>query len=116
MKQAPTLLAFAAILPAQDEVLSLRDVFGLEHVADPQISPSGEHVVYVRKFYDVMTDRAYSNLWIAAVDGDDQRPLTTGHRSPRRSSSFRRSNCARSTRRWYAFQRPPTASPLGLAI
>ena len=34
------------------------DVFELEYAADPQISPDGEHVVYVRTSMDVMADRS----------------------------------------------------------
>jgi acylaminoacyl-peptidase len=54
------------------------DVFQLEYASDPQISPDGSRVVYVRNFMDVMTDRRRSNLWIVGADGTDPRPLTTG--------------------------------------
>jgi acylaminoacyl-peptidase len=59
----------------------LRDVFSLEFAADPQISPDGTQVVYVRNFFDIMTDRQKSNLWIINADGSDHRPLTTGNRN-----------------------------------
>ena len=39
----------------------LADVFELEFVSDPQISPDGNTVIYVRNFFDVMTDKQYSN-------------------------------------------------------
>lgn len=71
-------------------VLTLEDTFELETVADPQISPDGKRVVYVRAFADVMTDRRYSNLWIVNFDGSGHRPLTSGKRndgSPRWSPS-----------------------------
>ncbi len=67
-------------------VLDLADVFQLEYAADPQISPDGRRIVYVRSFMDIMTDRQRSNLWIVNADGSDHRPLTTGsenHWSPR---------------------------------
>lgn len=51
------------------------DVFELESVADPRVSPDGRHVVYVRRSNDIMTDRTRSRLWLAAVDGSDHRPL-----------------------------------------
>ena len=54
------------------------DLFDLETVAEPQISPDGKHVVYVRRFADVMTDKRLSNLWIVDADGSNHRPLTTG--------------------------------------
>jgi acylaminoacyl-peptidase len=55
------------------------DVFGLEHASDPQISPDGKKVVYVRNFMDIQKDRRRSNLWILNSDGSDHRPLTTGN-------------------------------------
>ena len=57
---------------------SFRDVFDLEFASDPQISPDGAQVVYVRNFMDIMTDRQRSNLWIVKTDGSEHRPLTTG--------------------------------------
>ena len=61
------------------------DVFDLEFAADPQISPDGNSIVYVRSFMDIMTDKRLSNLWITDLSGRKARPLTTGnesHRSP----------------------------------
>jgi dipeptidyl aminopeptidase/acylaminoacyl peptidase len=61
--------------------LTAMDEFQLQIAADPQISPDGKKVVYVRRFADPMTDRRYTNLWIVNSDGTDHRPLTTGNRS-----------------------------------
>lgn len=78
-------IAFALITSAAAQEKSSRltssDVFNLEFVSDPQISPDGRRVIYVRQFADIMTDRNYSNLWIINFDGTDNRPLTTGNRS-----------------------------------
>ncbi len=60
--------------------LSAMDIFEMEFAADPQISPDGSKVVYVRQFADVMNDRRYSNLWIVNFDGTGHRPLTHGNR------------------------------------
>jgi len=70
-------------LPATEPNPPLRaaDVFALERVADPQISPDGRRVVYERRFADVMTDKRYSNLWMVGVDGQGARALTTGRRN-----------------------------------
>ncbi len=64
------------------------DVFELEIAGDPQFSPDGEEIIYVRTFMDIMTDRKRSNLWRIDPDGDNHRPLTTGlnnNSSPRYS-------------------------------
>src|SRR5260370_4929724 len=57
------------------------DEFQLQLPTDPQISPDGKRIAYVRRFADPMTDKRYSNLWIVNTDGTDHRPLTTGNRS-----------------------------------
>ena len=57
------------------------DEFQIQLPADPQISPDGKKIVYVRRFADPMTDRRYGNLWIVNADGTDHRPLTTGNRN-----------------------------------
>ncbi|MFD2098290.1 S9 family peptidase [Flagellimonas iocasae] len=59
--------------------LELLDIFNMEMVTDPQISPDGSKIIYVRNFKDVMTDKNLSNLWIINFDGSNNRPLTTGN-------------------------------------
>ncbi len=94
---APTVLAMLLQAPGtfgQDvSPLTPMDVFDLEYAQDPQISPDGESVVYVRRFSDVMTDQHYANLWIVRWDGTNHRPLTTGKyldEAPRWSPDGRR--------------------------
>ena len=53
------------------------DVFELEYAADPQISPDGNVIVYVRRSMDIQTDKSLGNLWIMDADGKNHRPLTT---------------------------------------
>ena len=63
--------------------LEMLDIFNLEYISDPQISPDGQKIIYVRNFKDIMTDRNLSNLWIASFNGSQNRPLTTGEQSDR---------------------------------
>ena len=80
------LLVSAATLAAQDSRFTAEDVFQLERAVDPQISPDGSRIVYVRTGFDIMTDRTRSALWIVNVDGSDHRPLASGpmdYSSPR---------------------------------
>ena len=103
---AITALAFPSFLPSQEQAAAsppaqadglavsphfgLEDVFSLEWASDPQISPDGSRIVYVRNFGDRMADRWRSNLWIVDAEGGDHRPLSTGDendRSPRWSPS-----------------------------
>lgn len=66
---------------SEDRKLSVADYFDMESIRDPQISPDGKRIAYIRSWSDIMTDRNYSNLWLIDFDGDNNRPLTTGKTS-----------------------------------
>lgn len=61
--------------------LKLIDIYSMEYVSDPQISPDGTKIIYVRNFKDVMTDKNLSNLWMVNFDGSNHRALTTGNQN-----------------------------------
>ena len=92
MKKSLILLTFSLLahfgfaqnngIPTIQKMESL-DIFQLEYVSDPQISPDGQHIIYARNFKDIMSDRNLSNLWITKFDGSDSHPLTTGNQSDR---------------------------------
>ncbi|MEW6732302.1 MAG: S9 family peptidase [Acidobacteriota bacterium] len=73
--------AVTAVAQGKANRLTVSDVFNLEYASDPQLSPDGKRIVYVRQFADIMSDRTYSNLWIVDFDGTDNRPLTMGNHS-----------------------------------
>jgi dipeptidyl aminopeptidase/acylaminoacyl peptidase len=79
-----TLVALLVLCPlavAAQEIadrLEPMDVFRAQVASDPQISPDGKHIVYVRQSADVASDRRVANLWIVNFDGSEHRPLTTG--------------------------------------
>jgi dipeptidyl aminopeptidase/acylaminoacyl peptidase len=72
------LLLLAPLVQAELPVLSPMDIFDLEWSTDPQISADGRHILYVRNFFDVGSDRRRSNLWMVEADGGNHRPITTG--------------------------------------
>lgn len=55
------------------------DLFNMEYISEPQISPDGSQIVFVRNFKDIMADRDYANLWISNADGTRVRQLTQGN-------------------------------------
>ncbi len=67
------------------------DIFQLEYATDPQVSPDGAVIAYVRQSNDIMSDRARGSIWTTAVSGDaGHRPLLSGadsYSSPRWSPS-----------------------------
>jgi len=61
----------------QADTFVANDVFGLEYASDPQISPDGQRIVYVRQSMDIMTDRERSNLWIVDSNGTNHRAIAS---------------------------------------
>ena len=62
------------------------DLFNIAYASDPQISPDGRRIAYVRMTADIMSDRYRPTLWLIDVASGRQTPLVTGpgaHRSPR---------------------------------
>lgn len=53
------------------------DLFNLQWASDPRISPDGKRVVYVRKGFDILTDKGTNKLWIMDSDGGNHQPLTS---------------------------------------
>jgi dipeptidyl aminopeptidase/acylaminoacyl peptidase len=70
-----------------------RDLFSLEAASDPEISPDGSRIAYVRRSGDVMTDRMRPAIWIVDTRSGEQAPLVAGpgaHSQPRWSPDGRR--------------------------
>lgn len=81
---AASLLALPAA--AESPPFQPVDLFQMQFASDPQVSPDGRRVVYVRNHSDIMADRYRQNLWIIDVDGENHQALTTGsenHGQPR---------------------------------
>jgi acylaminoacyl-peptidase len=82
----PMLMIASIAIGAEAPVLKNMDIFELEYAADPQISPDGSSVVYVRTSMDIMSDRAVPNIWQLDANGRNHRPLLSGpgnYSSPR---------------------------------
>lgn len=60
---------------ASDRMFRPLDVFDLSWVSDPQISPDGRDVVYVRMSEDIKTDRARPSLWRVDLQGGREMPV-----------------------------------------
>ena len=86
-----TLIFFSISLNAQlSKKFEPIDIFDIEYVSSPQISPKGDKILFLRNFKDIMTDKNLSNLWVVNFDGSDMMPITTGNHnasSPKWSNS-----------------------------
>src|SRR5450631_1717212 len=78
---AATILALSLSAPGfaqmQKPVFKSLDVFDLQWAADPQVSPDGRSIAYVRMGYDIKTDKARGSIWLIGVDGKNERPLAS---------------------------------------
>ncbi len=58
--------------------VTLEMYLDLESVSNPQISPSGQQIVYTRGWVDKMNDSRESSIWIMNADGSRARFLVDG--------------------------------------
>ncbi|MBR0553570.1 S9 family peptidase [Stakelama marina] len=54
------------------------DLFNLQGATDPQISPDGSKIAYVRMGADIMTDKEKPEIWLIDVKSGEQAPIATG--------------------------------------
>jgi dipeptidyl aminopeptidase/acylaminoacyl peptidase len=101
LRSRRSLFLFALILAAlvarpsaaDKRLITEKDLFNFVWVADPQITPDGSLVAFVRVTVDEKKDQYESSIWVAKADGSEApRALTTGIRdsSPRWSPDGRR--------------------------
>jgi dipeptidyl aminopeptidase/acylaminoacyl peptidase len=86
-------LALAAPADGPNPTFTGRDLFDLSTASDPQISPDGRSIAYVRHTGDIMSDRMVPSIWLIDVASGEQRPIAAGagaHSSPRWSPDGKR--------------------------
>ncbi|MEK6301697.1 MAG: hypothetical protein AABO41_13385 [Acidobacteriota bacterium] len=70
----------SALFAADKRSISETDLFKFVWIADPQISPDGSRVVFVRVRVNQKSDRYETALWIVPAAGGPARQLTAGPR------------------------------------
>ena len=60
-----------------NDVFKYLDVFDLQYVSSPQISPDGSEIIYRRMTFDILKDKAVGNLWTVNVNGSNHQKLTS---------------------------------------
>lgn len=59
--------------------LTAEDLYRLQIVSDPQISPNGQHVIFCVQRVERESEKKYTNLWLVATDGrEPPRQFTYG--------------------------------------
>ena len=72
------MLAAAAIgVAGEQRPFTVHDLVAMARIADPQPSPDGTRVAFTVTTMDLVANRGRSDLWLASVDGEWSRRLTT---------------------------------------
>lgn len=89
-RSLPLLLAlvavFSAFAIAQKRVITEKDIFDFVWVGDPQVSPDGSRVAFVKVTVNASKSNYDTSIWVVpATGGEEPRRITTGTRdtSPR---------------------------------
>lgn len=72
--------ALAQEAPDSSKRFTAERVFDIEYATDPQVSPDGRTIVYVRHSMDRLKDRDTGHLWTIDVNTGAHRPLLDGDR------------------------------------
>ncbi len=70
-------------MPAQKRPIHSEDLYRLELLAEPRISPDGKHVIFRQQRVDKKTEKKYANLWVTStsLDGGAPRQFTYGNQN-----------------------------------
>ncbi len=71
------LLPAAGLAQSGKSAFAPLDVFDLQWVGDPQVSPDGRSIAYVHMSYDIKADRPRGVVWLVGADGKRARPLSS---------------------------------------
>src|SRR3546814_685180 len=74
--------AMAAPAEGPTTLLTPRDLFSLQVASDPQISPDGSRIAYVRRSGDIMTDRMRPSIWLIDTPTGKEMPVAAGPGAP----------------------------------
>lgn len=80
-----SIFLFSVTLKAQEKrPIGPADVYRYQHIADPQVSPDGNWVLYTLTSVDTTKDKRNKDIWMISWDGKDNVQLTN---SPKGESS-----------------------------
>src|SRR5260221_4005372 len=68
----------AAALAQGQRAMTLLDFLNVPRVSDPQLSPDGSQILFVRSDADWKADKRIGHIWRINPDGSGQVPMTNG--------------------------------------
>src|SRR5712692_7941555 len=78
MKRLIFAMAIVVAAAANARVIAEKDLFRFQWIADPQLSPDGSQIAFVRVTVDEKKDRYDTSIWTVPAAGGTQRQITTG--------------------------------------
>jgi dipeptidyl aminopeptidase/acylaminoacyl peptidase len=69
----------APATPSAPHAMTLDDLFRLQDVGDPQVSPDGKWVAYTVSTIDTTADKRLTDIWMVSWDGSQDIRLTYGN-------------------------------------
>ncbi|HNQ23868.1 MAG TPA: S9 family peptidase [Phycisphaerae bacterium] len=79
-------------IDASSHPFTIRDLWAMERLGDPQVSPDGRWIVFDKKVYDPEENKGRPDLWLVGIDGSGLRRLTAhpaGSSGPRWGADHR---------------------------
>ena len=65
------------VVAGETHPFSIDDMLAMDRISDPQVSPDGRRIVFVRRTTDLEANRGRTDLWLVNIDGTGLRALTT---------------------------------------
>ncbi len=66
---------------AKKRLITAEDLYRIELLFEPRLSPDGKHVIYRIQRVERKTEKKFSNLWLVPVEGGAPRQFTHGDQS-----------------------------------
>jgi dipeptidyl aminopeptidase/acylaminoacyl peptidase len=72
-----TLILWTVLIAAQKRVLTVEDLWAIERVQNPRVSPDGKWIAYTVTTYFLATNKKNTDIFLVSVEGGEPRQVTT---------------------------------------
>ena len=75
------LLVPSAVLAQDRRTIEVDDLFNIQRVGSPQVSPDGERIAYTVSTTSLEDEKSYTRIWMVPSAGGESIPLTAEGKS-----------------------------------